>query len=149
MSDETLRWKRFPFSLMGKAKRWYNLTIESRQGDWEALCSSFCLQFFPISRVVRLCLEVLSFRQKKNESQGTAWERFNTLIKTSPNLAIHDPILLQHFYMGLNRKTSKHLNRALGGSFLHVSVNTGRSIITKTLEDALEEVKEKTLEEES
>jgi hypothetical protein len=33
MSDETLRWKLFPFSLMGKAKRWYNLTIGSRQGD--------------------------------------------------------------------------------------------------------------------
>ena len=37
MSDETLQWKLFPFSLMGKAKHWYNLTIESRQGDWEAL----------------------------------------------------------------------------------------------------------------
>ena len=78
MSDETLRWKLFPFSLTGKAERWYNLTIESRQGDWEALCSSFCLQFFSISRVVRLCLEVLSFRQEKNESLGMAWEHFNT-----------------------------------------------------------------------
>jgi len=29
MSDETLRWKLFPFSLMGKVKRWYNLTIGS------------------------------------------------------------------------------------------------------------------------
>ena len=74
-----------------------------------------------------------------------AWERFNTLIKTGPNLAIQDPILLQHFYMGLNRKTSKHLNTALGGSFLHVSVNTGRSILTKILEDAPEEVEEKPL----
>ena len=53
MLDETLRLKLFPFSLMGKAKRWYTLTIGSRQGDWEALCSSFCLHFFPISRVVR------------------------------------------------------------------------------------------------
>ena len=94
MSDETLRWKLFPFSLTGKAKRLYNLTIESRQGDWEALCSSFCLQFFPISRIVRLCLDVLSFRQKKKESLGMAWERFNTLIKIGPNLDIQDPILL-------------------------------------------------------
>ena len=113
------------------------------------MCSIVCLQFFPISRVVRLCLEVLSFRQKKNESQGTAWERFNTLIKTSPNLAIQDPILLQHIYMGLTRKTLKHLNTALGGSFLHVSANTGRSILTTILEDAPKEVEEKPIEEES
>ena len=101
----------FSFSLTGKTKCWYNLTIESRQGDWEALCSSFCLQFFPISRVVKLCLEVLSFRQKKKESLGMAWECFITLIKTGPNLDIQDPILLQHFYMGLNRKTRSILIR--------------------------------------
>ena len=62
MSDETLRWKLFPFALTGKAKCWYNLTIGSRQGDWGALCSSFFLQFFPISRVVKLRSEVLSFK---------------------------------------------------------------------------------------
>ena len=33
MLDETLQWKLFPFSLMGKAKRRYKLTIGSRQGD--------------------------------------------------------------------------------------------------------------------
>ena len=78
-----------------------------------------------------------------------AWEHFNTLIKTGPNLTIQDPILLQHFYMGLNRKTSKHLNMASVGLFLHVSANMGRSILTKILEDALVEVEEKPLEKES
>ena len=90
---------------MGKAKRWYNLTIESRQGDWEALCSSFCLLFFPISRAVSLRSEVLSFKQEEKESLDMAWDHFNALINTGPNLAIQDPILLQHFYMGLDRKT--------------------------------------------
>jgi hypothetical protein len=33
MSDETLRWKLFPFSLTEKTKHWYKLTIGSRQGD--------------------------------------------------------------------------------------------------------------------
>ena len=27
MSDKTLRWKLFPFSLMGRAKQWYSLTV--------------------------------------------------------------------------------------------------------------------------
>ena len=139
----------FPFSFKRRAKHWYKKTIGSIQGDWEALCSSFCLQFFLISRVVKLCLEVLSFRQKKKESLGILWEHFKTLIKTGPNLDIQYPILLQHFYMGLNRKTSRRLNTASGGSFLHVSTNTGRSTLTKIFEDAPEEVKEKPLEEES
>jgi hypothetical protein len=45
MSDKTLRWTLFPFSLMGEVKRWYLLNIGNRQGDWGAMCSSFCLQF--------------------------------------------------------------------------------------------------------
>jgi hypothetical protein len=42
MSDETLRWKLFPFSLTGGAKHWYMITIGNNQGDREALCSNFC-----------------------------------------------------------------------------------------------------------
>ena len=38
---------------------------------------------------------------------------------------------------------------ALKGSFLHVSIYLGRSILTKILENILEEVEEKPLEEES
>ena len=33
MSNETLGWKLFLFSLMGRAKRWYRQTIGSMQGD--------------------------------------------------------------------------------------------------------------------
>jgi transcriptional regulator of NAD metabolism len=69
-----------------------------------------------------------------------AWEHFNTLINIGPNLAIQDPILLQHFYMGLDRKTSKLLNTASGGSFLHVSASLERNILTKILENIPEEV---------
>jgi hypothetical protein len=104
MSDKTLRWKLFPISLRGKVKHWYKLTIGSRQGDWKALCSNFCLQFFPIYRVVKLHIEVLTFKQKEKESLGKAWECFNSPLNSSPNLAVPDPILLQHFFMGLNRK---------------------------------------------
>ena len=80
-----------------------------------------------------------------------SWERFNDLINIGPDLAIQDPILLQHFSMGLNRETSKFLDIASGGSFLHVSTNLGRSILDKVLEDTplTKEVEEKKLEEES
>jgi hypothetical protein len=139
----------FPFSLIGRAKHWYKQTIGSRQGDWEDLCSSFFLNFFPISRVVKLHSEALSFKQEEKESLGMEWGHFNALINTSPELAIQGPILLQHFYIGIYRETSKLLNMASGGSFLHVSANLGRSILTKILENTTKEVEEKLLEEES
>jgi hypothetical protein len=33
MSEETLKWKLFPFSLMGRAKHWYTLTTRNNQGN--------------------------------------------------------------------------------------------------------------------
>ena len=33
VTQETLRWKLFPFSLIEKAKQWYTLAIESTNGD--------------------------------------------------------------------------------------------------------------------
>jgi hypothetical protein len=53
--------------------------------------------------VVSLRLEVLNFKQKQKESLGESWVRFNSLTTTGSNLAIQDPTLLQHFYMGLVR----------------------------------------------
>jgi hypothetical protein len=139
MSDETIRWKLFPFPLTGEAKHWHKLTIGNSQGDWGALCSSFCLQFFPTYRVVKLCEEVLTFKQKKKESLGKAWECFNTLLNSSPDLTIPEPILLPHFFMGLTRKIIEYLNTAVGDSFMHVSAKQGRSILTKILVDRPEE----------
>ena len=51
MTQETLRWKLFPFSLMEKAKHWYANAIGSMNGDWDELKDKFYLAFFPMSRI--------------------------------------------------------------------------------------------------
>jgi hypothetical protein len=68
MSDETLRWKLFLFCLKGKAKIWYDRTTSSKEENWETLYSGFCLDFFPISKIVCLRLDILSFTQEEDES---------------------------------------------------------------------------------
>jgi len=105
------------------------------QGDWKTLCSKFCLSFFPISRVVSLRIEVLTFKQKEKESLGASWEHFNSLLTTGLDHTIPDPMLLQYFYMGLRKETVQFLDIASGGSFLHVSASNGRNILNKTLEN--------------
>jgi hypothetical protein len=37
MSDDTIRWKLFPFTLKGKAHQWYDRTKEKMKGDWGTL----------------------------------------------------------------------------------------------------------------
>jgi hypothetical protein len=49
-------------------------------------------------------LKILSFEQQKNESLGKAWEYFDSIINSDPSLALPEPMLLQHFFIGLNKK---------------------------------------------
>ena len=40
-SNETLRWKLFPFSLTGRAKQWYSRIVGSMKGDWKCYALNF------------------------------------------------------------------------------------------------------------
>jgi hypothetical protein len=130
---------------MGEAKHWYNHHVGSSQGDWEVLCSNFCLQFFPIQKVAKLHLEILSFEQHKNESLSKAWEYFDSIVNSGPSLALPEPMVLQHF-LGLNRKTKKYLNLVAGGAFMHITAERVKTILMNTLNNIPEE-REELLEE--
>jgi hypothetical protein len=131
MSDETIQWKLFPFSLTGKAKHWYKLNVECAQGDWKTLCNEFLSKFFPISKVNDLRKEVLTFRQLEEESLAKSWDRFIDLTLIGPDLAIPDLILFQHFYEGLSKDSREFLDLSFGGPFLHLLTSEARVMLEK------------------
>jgi len=93
ITHETLKWKMFLFSLSERVKQWYAHTIRSVNENWDKHRDKFCLAFFPISRIITLRLEILTFQQKK-ETLGAAWARFSSLIASSPDLSMPDHVLL-------------------------------------------------------
>jgi hypothetical protein len=44
---------------------------------------------------------VLSFKRGEEESLGMAWNHFASLVETCPVVGLPDPVLLQHFWVGL------------------------------------------------
>jgi hypothetical protein len=50
ITQETMRWKLFPFSLIGEAKQWYARTTENVNGDWGELRDNFCHSFSLMER---------------------------------------------------------------------------------------------------
>ena len=83
MSQETLRWKLFPFSLIEKAEQWYTHNVGNANGDWEELRDDFCLSFSSASHTTSLRSEILAFEQLEKESIGAAWARFSHLLASS------------------------------------------------------------------
>jgi len=71
MTQETIKWKLFLFSLLGRAKQWYAHTV-GVNGNWDELQDKFCHAFFPLSRIVALQIEILTFQQKDKDTLGAA-----------------------------------------------------------------------------
>jgi hypothetical protein len=83
--------------------------------------------------VASLRIEVLTFKQHEEEPLDASWDHFNDLIITGLGLAIPDPILLQHFYLGLSKDNAQDLNAAPIGSFLSLSVNEAMLVLDKII----------------
>jgi len=79
---------------------------------------------------------------------GNAWDRFDGFVNSGPNLALPEPMLLQHFFLGLNDSNQEYLNLVSGGAFMHITIDHAKTILTNVLNDLPEE-KEELLEEES
>jgi hypothetical protein len=84
INHETLKWKVFPVSLTGWAKKWYKLCVSSCYVNWVILKDQFCFAFFPLSKIIYLRNEVLNLAQKEGESLEAAWSRYNQLALSSP-----------------------------------------------------------------
>jgi hypothetical protein len=94
MNHGTLKWKAFPFSLMGWAKQWYKLHVSSCHGSWVILKDQVYFTFFPLSKIIDLHNEVLNFAQKEGESFRATWSRYNQLALSSPELSIPDAMFM-------------------------------------------------------
>ena len=68
MHHETVKWILFPFSLTGRAKDWYSITVGSVEGDWNALKEKFCLCYYHSSKIIKLRIEVLCFPTERTPS---------------------------------------------------------------------------------
>jgi hypothetical protein len=135
MNQQNLKWKLFPFSLVGGAKKWYYSSVGSMEGSWDKLREKFCLTFFPMSRVVTIRQDILSFKQLYKDSLGTAWARFTNSLASGPDIGIPEPILLEHFRMGLDDESAKFLDTSSRGSFSHFTLSEGRHVLGKILEN--------------
>ena len=99
--------------------------LKKHFGGWEELRDRFCLVFFPISRIASLQKEILDFRQDEKETLGAAWEKFTQLTHIDLDLSIPDHVLLQHFWLGLNKESALQLDISTGGSFAFKTTSEG------------------------
>jgi hypothetical protein len=77
VTQDQMRARLFPFSLLGKALRWFHtLPAESKQ-DWEALMKNFMKELYSPTKTQSLRNKIYTFVQLPMETIAEALERFN------------------------------------------------------------------------
>jgi hypothetical protein len=143
MTQESIRWKLFPLSLLERVEQWYTDTIKSVKGDWGKLRDNFCNSFSLMERTVQwythmasLLGDILEFEQLKEESIGAAWARFRRLGASRPDSSLPDDVLLYAFCMSIDMDAAQDLDIAAGGLFAHKTLVEGREILDSFLENS-------------
>ena len=65
---------------------------------------------------------------------GKSWKRFSDLLESGPNLNLEDPVLLFHFFRGLQKNHKQMLHTMSRGSFFRIPTDEARVILDRILE---------------
>jgi hypothetical protein len=81
VTQDEMRVRFFPFSLLGKALRWFHtLPMESKQ-DWEVLLRNFMKEFYLLTKTQNLHNKIDTFAQFPTKAIAEALDRFNEYMR--------------------------------------------------------------------
>ena len=112
---------------MDRAKRWFASLPPNSINTWQELYKAFFNKYFPPAKVLKIRNEINSFYQRDDESFYECWDRFKDLQRQCPPQLIPLWDLVQSFYKGVSPTVR-----------VNIDASIGETIMSKTLEDALE-----------
>jgi hypothetical protein len=74
LTQDAVRLRLFPFSLLGKVKQWFYSNKET-VSTWEKCSNAFLAKFFPLGKTNALRKKISTFQQLTDETIVDAWER--------------------------------------------------------------------------
>ena len=129
VSDNFIKLKLFPFSLIGEARGWLQRLPPDSIITWEQLAQEFLNKYFPPGRAARLRNDITNFTQYESESLYDAWERFKDLVRKCPHHGLLKWQLVESFYTGISNATRTLIDAAAGGSLMKKSEDAAYGIL--------------------
>jgi hypothetical protein len=130
VTQDAVRLRLFPFSLLGKAKQWFYSNKEA-MSTWEKCSNAFLVKFFPLSKTNALWNKISTFQQLTDETIAEAWERLQDYISACPDHGMEEWFTIQSFYHRLIHTTREHRHATAGGSFFALNIDEARKLIEK------------------
>ena len=93
VSQEAIRLRLFPFSLLGKAKQWF-YSNRNTVDTYDKCSNAFLVKFFPMGKTNALRNKISSFQQLADELIPEASKRIQEYVSAFPHHGMEDWLLI-------------------------------------------------------
>jgi hypothetical protein len=94
VTQDAVRPRLFPFSLLGKAKQWFYFD-KVAVSTWEKCSNAFLAKFFPLGKTNALRNKFSGFQQLTDETIAEAWECMQDYIIACPHHGMEEWFIIQ------------------------------------------------------
>ena len=137
VNQDIIRFCLFPFSLEGRAKKWF-YTNKEDINTWTNCSKAFVAKFFSIGKFtksVALRRKIICFQQQKTETIPEAWKRFKGYISKCPLHGMPRWLLIQTFHCRLTQKARESLDAIAEGSLFELTLGEAELLLDKIAKD--------------
>ena len=96
---------------------------------WEELIEAYLSRFFPLALTSERRGEIITFKQKEDESLFNAWERYKQLLRRWPMHGIEKMTQMDIFYHSMNYTSKGIIDATCYGVFKIKSVEKANQLI--------------------
>jgi hypothetical protein len=135
VTQDQMRVRLFPFSLLGKAMQWfYSQPVETVQ-YWNALMRAFMKEYYSPGKTQNLRNKIATFAQYPTETISEAFERFNEYTRVVPHHKFPKEDLIQKFYQGLTMASRTVIDASARGSIIELTPTQAFTLFKKVADD--------------
>ena len=96
---------------------------------WNGLAQKFLEKYFPPAKLAKLRMDIVTFKQEKDEILSEAWDRFKDLLQICPHHGIQSWVQIQIFNNGLQDSTRHMVDSSANGSLLRKSYRDSYALL--------------------
>jgi hypothetical protein len=131
VTQDQMRARLFPFSLLGKALQWFYSQLAKTMQNWDTLMRAFMKEYYSPSKTQSLRNKIATFAQYPTETISEAFERFNEYTRAVPHNKFPKEDLVQKFYQGLTMASRTIINASAGGSIIELTPTQAFTLFKK------------------
>jgi hypothetical protein len=98
VTQDQMRARLFPFSLLGKALQWFYSQPAETMQNWDTLMRAFMKEYYSPGKTQILHNKIATFAQYPTETISEAFEHFNEYTRAVPHNTFPKEYLVQKFY---------------------------------------------------